>query len=98
MKELGLIVVPLAGALVALVWPAERTRPWLLPVVGVVHAALALSGVFDLEPLRKAPFLKDDLGLTPAAVRKLSPAYLPQPMQKKSPTGHSTEGCGWPSQ
>ena len=46
MKELGLIVVPLAGAVVALAWPAERTRPWLLPVVGVVHAALALALLF----------------------------------------------------
>ena len=45
----------------------------------LVHGALAISGVFDLEPLRGAPFLKDDLRLTPAAVNRLSPARLPRP-------------------
>jgi hydrogenase-4 component F len=43
MKELGLIGVPLAGAALALVWPADRSRPWLLPAVGVLHAVLALA-------------------------------------------------------
>ncbi|MFT3780789.1 MAG: proton-conducting transporter membrane subunit [Nibricoccus sp.] len=41
MKELLLIFVPLAGAAVAAVWPSDRTRPWLLPVVGAVHVALS---------------------------------------------------------
>ena len=45
----------------------------------LVPAALSISGVFDLEPLRHAPFLKDDLKLTPESVRKLSPAYFPPP-------------------
>ena len=39
----GLIAVPLLGAAVAGVWPWPRSRPWLLPVVGVVHLALALA-------------------------------------------------------
>jgi hydrogenase-4 component F len=43
MKELALIFVPLAGSVAAWAWPSERTRPWLLPVVGVVHAGLALE-------------------------------------------------------
>jgi len=42
MKPLLLILVPLAGAAVAAVWPANRTRPWLLPLVGLVHLALCL--------------------------------------------------------
>jgi hydrogenase-4 component F len=41
MKEIGLIAVPLLAALAALVWPKERTRPWLLPAAGLVHCALA---------------------------------------------------------
>ena len=45
----------------------------------VVHAALAVSGVFDLEPLRHAPFLAPDLKLTAAEARALSPARMPPP-------------------
>jgi len=45
----------------------------------LVSAALSISGVFDLEPLRHTPFLQGDLRLTPAAVRKLSPAYFTPP-------------------
>ncbi len=41
MKSLLLIIVPLAGAAVAAAWPSNRTRPWLLPVVGVTHAVLS---------------------------------------------------------
>lgn len=45
----------------------------------VVSGALAISGLFDLEPLRLAPFLKADLQLTPASVKRLSPAFFPRP-------------------
>jgi arylformamidase len=45
----------------------------------LVSGALAISGLFDLEPLRHAPFLKDDLKLTPASVRRLSTAFFPRP-------------------
>jgi hydrogenase-4 component F len=41
MKELLLIVVPLAGALLASVWRGDRTRPWLMPAVGLVHVVLS---------------------------------------------------------
>jgi hydrogenase-4 component F len=41
MIPLLLIFVPLAGAAAAAVWPSDRTRPWLLPVVGVIHTVLA---------------------------------------------------------
>lgn len=45
----------------------------------VVSAVLALSGVFDLAPLRRAPFLARDLALTAAEARALSPCNLPAP-------------------
>jgi arylformamidase len=55
------------------------------PQVGIdlpphlVRGALAVSGVFDLEPVRRAPFLADDLRLTPALAAKLSPVAMPAP-------------------
>jgi len=45
----------------------------------LVSGALAISGLFDLEPLRLAPFIRDDVRLTPASVRRLSPAFFPRP-------------------
>src|ERR1035437_468355 len=42
MKELLLIIVPVVGAALAAVWPSDRTRPWLLPAVGLVHTVLSL--------------------------------------------------------
>jgi arylformamidase len=45
----------------------------------VVHSALAISGVYDLEPVRQTPFLQGDLRLTPEAVDKLSPAHFRKP-------------------
>jgi len=42
MKELLLIFVPVAGSALAAVWPSERTRPWLLPAVGLIHTVLSL--------------------------------------------------------
>jgi hydrogenase-4 component F len=41
MKSLLLIIVPLAGAALAALWPNNRTRPWLLPAVGLLHAVLS---------------------------------------------------------
>lgn len=40
MNSLLLILVPLAGATLAAVWPGNRTRPWLLPAFGLVHVGL----------------------------------------------------------
>lgn len=45
----------------------------------VVQGALSISGLFDLEPVSRTPFLKDDLRLTPQSVRKLSPVGMPAP-------------------
>lgn len=46
-----------------------------MPVTG----GLAISGLFDLEPIRRTPFLQADLHLTPASVARLSPAFFPRP-------------------
>jgi arylformamidase len=45
------------------------------PLLGV----LAVSGLYDLEPIRHTPFLQPDLKLTPASVARLSPAFFPRP-------------------
>ena len=45
----------------------------------LVRAAVSVSGVFDLEPLRHAPFLAADLALSRASARRLSPAHMPPP-------------------
>ena len=45
----------------------------------LVSAALSISGLYELEPLRHAPFLAADLGLTAASARRLSPAAMPAP-------------------
>jgi arylformamidase len=45
----------------------------------LVSAALSLSGLYDLEPMRQAPSLQADLRLTPASVRRLSPAFFARP-------------------
>lgn len=47
--------------------------------VDLVKAALAISGIYELEPLRHAPFLEADLGLTAASALRLSPAHMPAP-------------------
>ena len=48
-----------------------------------VGGALALSGLYDLEPLRHTPMLQADLQLTPSAVARLSPAFFPRPKGTK---------------
>jgi arylformamidase len=45
----------------------------------LVTKALSISGLFELESVMHAPFLQDSLRLTPAQVRKVSPAWLPRP-------------------
>jgi arylformamidase len=65
----------LAAMMLSCHWPAVASD---LPS-GLVRSALAISGVYDLEPVAHAPFLREDLRLTPAQVRKLSVAYFPPP-------------------
>jgi arylformamidase len=65
----------LAAMMLACVWKAFAKD---LPADLVINA-LSISGLYDLEPLRLAPNVKDSLKLTPAQVRKASPALLPTP-------------------
>lgn len=44
-----------------------------------LRGALSISGLYDLEPLRHTPFIAPDLKLTPASVKRLSPAFFPRP-------------------
>ena len=45
--------------------------------------ALAISGLYDLEPVRLTSFLQSDLRLTPSQVNRLSPAFFPRPKAGK---------------
>jgi arylformamidase len=65
----------LAAMLLCCDWPAVAPD---LPA-RLVAGAHSISGLFDLEPLRHTPFLKDDLQLTAASARRLSPALFPAP-------------------
>jgi arylformamidase len=65
----------LAAMLLCCDWRAVAPR---LPA-RLVGAALSISGVFDLEPLRHAPFLQADLRLTAAMARRSSPARFAAP-------------------
>lgn len=49
----------------------------------VVVGALAISGLYDLEPVRRTEFLQVDLKLTPTQVNRLSPAFFPRPKAGK---------------
>lgn len=65
----------LAAMLLACRW--TQVAPDLPPAL--VKNALSISGLYNLEPVRRTPFLRDALRLTPAQVKKASPALLPAP-------------------
>jgi arylformamidase len=65
----------LAAMLLACDWRA--VAPDLPP--DLVKAALSISGLYELEPLRHTPFLAPDLKLNAASARRLSPALMPAP-------------------
>ncbi len=44
----------------------------------LLGGALGISGLYDLEPLRLAPYLQGDLRLTPPMVKRTSPAFFPR--------------------
>lgn len=52
----------------------------------LVKSALAISGLYELEPLRHAPFLAADIGLSAVSARRLSPALWPAPSRGKLAT------------
>lgn len=73
----------LAAMLLTCVWKAYAPD---LPA-SLVKNALGISGLYDLAPLRRTPSLQDALRLTPAQVRKASPAGLPRPRGSKGRGG-----------
>ncbi len=67
----------LAAMLLACQWQAFDAA---LPPQVLRHA-LGISGLYDLDPIARTPFLQADLRLSPADVQRASPAYLPAPTQ-----------------
>lgn len=62
----------LTAMMLATHWPDIATG---LPQ-RLLSGAVSVSGVFDLEPLTRAPFLRDDLRLDDVLVKQLSPVHL----------------------
>jgi arylformamidase len=67
----------LAAMLLACAWQVVAAD---LPV-DLVKNAVSISGLFDLEPIRQTPFLKDSLKLTEQDAAKASPVWLAAPLQ-----------------
>lgn len=65
----------LAAMLLSCRWPQVAPD---LPA-DLLRAAISISGLFELEPIRRTPFLAPDLRLTAASARRLSPALMPAP-------------------
>ena len=65
----------LAAMMLACLWPVYGKD---LPA-DLVKNALSISGLHDLDPIMRTPFLQPDLRLTPQQVRRASPALLPRP-------------------
>lgn len=63
----------LTGMMLATDWPSLSPS---LPK-RLLAGALTVSGVFDLQPLTHAEFLRRDLNLDEAGARAISPAFLP---------------------
>ena len=64
----------LAAMLMAADWPAYSPE---LPI-DLVKGGLVFSGLYDLEMVQHAAFVRDDLRLTPERVGQLSPARMTQ--------------------
>jgi arylformamidase len=65
----------LAAMLLTCDWKAVSKD---LPV-RLIKNAVSISGLYELESIRRTPFLRDSLKLTPAQAKKGSPAWLPAP-------------------
>ena len=65
----------LAAMLLSCRWKQVDEALPVQPLTG----ALAISGLYDLEPVRRTEFLQGDLKLTTTQVNRLSPAFFPRP-------------------
>jgi arylformamidase len=63
----------LAAMMIATDWPGV----WATFPPRLLSAAVTVSGLFDLEPLTRAEFLRHDLKLDRVLTRALSPVFLP---------------------
>jgi len=63
----------LTAMMMAALWPVFGAD---LPA-DLVKGGLAVSGIYDLEPLRHAPFIQADLKLTAGRAQLLSPVHMP---------------------
>ncbi|SOY88969.1 alpha/beta hydrolase [Cupriavidus taiwanensis] len=64
------------GHLVAMLMAARWPQLGADLPAGLIRGGLSVSGLYDLEPLRRAAFLQCDLQLSEADVARLSPAYM----------------------
>ncbi|MGE0348049.1 alpha/beta hydrolase [Hydrogenophaga sp.] len=67
------------GHLAAMMLACDWTRLGDDLPVSLVKNALAMSGLFDLEPIMHTPSVQASLHLTPQQVAMASPAWLPAP-------------------
>jgi len=66
-----------AGGHLTAMMLAARWRLWESDLPETLYqGGVAVSGIYDLEPLRHAPFINGDLKLTPQSVARLSPLYM----------------------
>ncbi len=64
------------GHLTAMMLATDWPGVWSEFPRRLLSGAVAVSGLFDLEPLTRAGFLRSDLQLDPVLTRALSPAHL----------------------
>jgi arylformamidase len=65
----------LSALLMTTLWSAVKKG---LPA-DLIHSALSISGLFELESIRQTPFLAADLRLDPKSACDLSPAWIASP-------------------
>ena len=69
----------LVAMLLSCLWPKfDKTLP-----NDVVKNALSISGLFELDTPMHSPYLQDSLHLTPAEVKRISPAWMLAPARGK---------------
>ncbi|MDF2782192.1 MAG: esterase [Geminicoccaceae bacterium] len=76
------------GHLAAMALATDWPREWGLPA-DAIKGVCAISGVFDLEPIRRC-YLNDVLALDPEQARRNSPLHLPMSMaEPEAPIGRA---------